>query len=33
LKYPWGLAYDPLRDRVIVLDSGNDRMQVIRMPD
>lgn len=30
-KYPWGLAYDTQRDRVILLDSGNDRMQVVRL--
>ena len=22
VKYPWGLAYDSLRDRVIVLEKG-----------
>ena len=30
LKYPWAAAYDPKRDRVVVLDSGNNRMEVLR---
>ena len=30
LQYPWGVAATP--DRVFVLDSGNNRVQVIRSP-
>ena len=29
LKYPWGVAWDALRGRCVVLDSGNDRVQVV----
>ena len=29
-KYPWAAAYDSVRDRVVVLDSGNNRLQVLR---
>ncbi|MHC4447076.1 MAG: hypothetical protein ACYSXF_04740 [Planctomycetota bacterium] len=30
LQYPWGV--DGTEDRVFVLDSGNNRVQVIRSP-
>ena len=29
LAYPWGLAVDG-KDRVYVVDSGNNRLQIIR---
>lgn len=29
LRYPWALAYDSKRDHVVVVDSGNDRLQVM----
>ena len=29
LRYPWAAAYDPERDRIIIADSGNDRLQII----
>ena len=32
LKYPWAAAYDARRGRAVVVDSGNDRLQVIRPP-
>jgi sugar lactone lactonase YvrE/ABC-type Fe3+ transport system permease subunit len=29
VKYPWAVAYDARRDRIVVADSGNARLQVI----
>jgi DNA-binding beta-propeller fold protein YncE len=33
LLYPSGIAYDPSRDYFAVADSGNDRVQIVRIPD
>jgi sugar lactone lactonase YvrE len=30
--YPSGLTYDPVRDWFVVADTGNDRLQVVRIP-
>ena len=29
VRYPWALAHDPARGRTAVVDSGNDRVQII----
>ncbi len=28
-RYPWAVTYDPKRDRLLVADGGNDRVQVV----
>lgn len=30
--YPSGVDYDPVRDYFVVADTGNDRLQVVRLP-
>ena len=32
LKYPWAIAYDAERDHCLIVDSGNDRVQVVALP-
>ncbi len=31
--YPTGIAYDAARDWFVVADTGNDRLQIVRIPD